>query len=468
MSSLLVAAYHRLPPAGRSALASARGVYLSRWRYGPDAERLVAEALARETWSADRWREWSEERLGRLLERAATRVPAYREHWAARRRNGDRAAWDRLEHWPVLTKDALRANPRAFLADDCDPRRMFHEQTSGTTGKPLELWSSRVTVRAWYALFEARWRHWHGVTRRDRWALLGGQLVTPVQAVRPPFWVWNAGLRQLYMSSYHLAPQFLPFYLDALRRYRIRYLLGYASSLHALARAALASGMTGLDLRVVLSSAEPLLPSQRETIEAAFGCPVRETYGMSETVAAAGECASGSLHRWPEAGWLEVRTETGPATEGAVGDFICTGLLNQDMPLIRYAVGDRGAEAAGACACGRTLPRLAAVEGRSDDVLLTPDGRAVGRLDPVFKARLQVREAQIVQEALDRIRVRVVPADGYSAADGRAIADAVRDRMGDVAVTIESVAAIPRGPNGKFRAVICALDAAERRQAGRP
>ena len=86
MSSLLVAAYHRLPPAGRSALASARGVYLSRWRYGPDAERLVAEALARETWGADRWREWSEERLGRLLERAATRVPAYREHWAARRR----------------------------------------------------------------------------------------------------------------------------------------------------------------------------------------------------------------------------------------------------------------------------------------------------------------------------------------------------------------------------------------------
>lgn len=465
---MLVAAYHRLPPRARSAVASARGIYLRHWRYGPETERLVAEALERERWPAGRWQEWSEARLALLLERAATRVPAYRDHWSARRRAGDRAPWDQLANWPVLTKEALRANPRAYLADDCDPRRMFHEHTSGTTGKPLDLWSSRATLRAWYALFDARWRRWHGVSRDDRWALFGGQLVTPAAADRPPFWVWNAGLRQLYMSSYHLAPRFLPHYLEALKRYRITYLLGYTSSLEALARAALETGAAVPGLRVALTSAEPLLPSQRATIEEAFGCPVRETYGMSEMVAAAGECEAGTLHRWPEAGWLEVAGTSGPAPAATTGDFICTGLLNPDMPLIRYAVGDRGAiRQAAPCPCGRLLPAIGALEGRSDDVLFTADGRPVGRLDPVFKARLRVREAQIVQHSLDRIEVRVVPADGYSPADARAIADAVRDRMGDLDVTVESVVRIPRGPNGKFRAVVCSLDEPSLRRIGR-
>ena len=442
-------------------------MYLRHWRYGPETDQLVADALEREGWSADQWRAWHEARLAFLLERAATRVPAYRDHWTARRRAGDRAPWDQLGNWPVLTKEALRTNPRAYLADDCDPRRMFHEQTSGTTGKPLDLWSSRGTLRAWYALFDARWRGWHGVSRDDRWALLGGQLVTPAAAERPPFWVWNAGLRQLYMSSYHLAPQFLPHYLDALKRYRITYLLGYASSLEALARGVLETGASVPGLRVALTSAESLLPSQRATIEEAFGCPVRETYGMSEMVAAAGECEAGTMHRWPEAGWLEVLGPSGPVPPATIGDFICTGLLNPDMPLIRYAVGDRGAiPDAVPCACGRLLPAISALEGRSDDVLFTADGRRVGRLDPVFKARLRVREAQIVQRSLDRIDVRVVPAEGYCAADARDIADAVRDRMGDIDVQVETVSLIPRGPNGKFRAVVCSLDEPSRRRIG--
>ena len=91
-------------------------------------------------------------------------------------------------------------------------------------------------MRAWYALFEARWRGWYGVSRRDRWAILGGQLVAPVSATRPPFWVWNAALSQLYMSSYHLAPELIPAYLDELARRRITYLWGYSSALHALAK----------------------------------------------------------------------------------------------------------------------------------------------------------------------------------------------------------------------------------------
>src|SRR5689334_6579950 len=153
-------------------MASARGWQLQSWRYGPETERLVAEAFERERWSLDRWRDWQEERLAFVLHRAATQIPYYREQWAARRRAGDHASWEVLENWPVLEKDPLRQQGRAFVADDCDVRQMFHDHTSGTSGKSLDLWYRRETVREWYALFEARWRRWYGVTMRDRWGIL--------------------------------------------------------------------------------------------------------------------------------------------------------------------------------------------------------------------------------------------------------------------------------------------------------
>ncbi len=450
--------YHRSPYLLRSIAASAHGYSLRRWRYGAQTQALIEQALAREGWSAAEWQRWQEERLAFILERAAARVPFYRQQWQQRRRQGDRAAAHYLENWPVLEKETLRQNPRLFLADDCDPRRMFADHTSGTSGTPLTVWLSRQAVQTWYAWFEARWRRWYGVSRFDRWGILGGQLVTPAWQDRPPFWVWNAGLNQLYLSSYHLAPANIPAYLEAIRRYRLVYLWGYTSSLYALAHEALRLGER-LPLRVAISNAEPVYPHQRQAIEAAFTCPLRETYGLSEAVVAASECQAGRLHLWPEAGLVEVFDGDQPAPPGAVGDLVCTGLFNADMPLIRYRVGDRGALAPPdeRCACGRTLPLLASLEGRCDDVLLTRDGRRIGRLDPVFKADMPIVEAQIIQETLDRVRIRYVPADGYTPQVGELMAERLRQRMGAVEVALEAVEQVPRQPNGKFRAVISLL-----------
>src|SRR5262245_7043238 len=332
MNSLMQRLYWISPASWRDLAAGVHGARLSKERYGPETDRLMAEVLEREHWSEERWEAWRQARLSALLERAATRVPFYREQWAARRRAGDRGDPGSLRSWPLLEKDALRRNPRAFLADDCRPERMVSLHTSGTSGKPLTLWRSRDTNRAWYALFEVRSRLWHGVDRACRWANLGGQLVTPIGARRPPFWVWNRGLNQLYMSSYHLAPDLLPFYLEALQRYRIEYLYGYSSSLHALALGVLGSGNASagrpLKLRVALTNAEPLFEGQRQAIEAAFGCPVRETYGMAEMAAGAGECAHGSLHEWPEAGVIELLEGSEEVPRGEAGEVVATCLLN--------------------------------------------------------------------------------------------------------------------------------------------
>jgi phenylacetate-CoA ligase len=443
-----------------------QGYRLSALRYGAKCDLLADEALEREAWSPARWKTWQDEWLGHILQRAAASVPYYREQWAERRRLGDAASPNDVEDWPILKKGPLRQNPMAFLADGSWRRKMYSDHTSGTTGTPIHLRRSRDSVRAWYALSEARWRRWYGLTRYDRWANIGGRLVTPIVQRRPPFWMWNAPMHQLYMSSYHLAGDLIPLYFDALEKYRVKYILGYTSSLHSLAVAAKEQNRR-LRMEMVLTDSEPLYVHQRELISEVFQCPVRETYGMAEAVVAASECAAGKLHLWPEAGVIEVLDwdSDRPVPAGTTGRIVATGLLNPDMPLIRYETGDSGAVDPydGQCECGRTLPRLLYVEGRNDDVLWTKDGRPIGRLAPVFRGWLHIKEAQIVQQSLSRVVVRLVPATGYSEADERNITRELKDRLGDVTVDFETLDVIPREPNGKFRAVVCLLSGQEKR-----
>src|SRR5438874_1038515 len=132
MSATVLSIYHHLPSAAQTMVASARGLYLRGWRYGPETERLVEEALSREAWTAAEWAVWQNEELVRLLSHARTRVPYYRQFWDERRKHGDRSSWEALENWPILEKNSVRQNPEAFLADGCQPGRMYCEHTSGS------------------------------------------------------------------------------------------------------------------------------------------------------------------------------------------------------------------------------------------------------------------------------------------------------------------------------------------------
>jgi phenylacetate-CoA ligase len=384
-------------------------------------------------------------------------VPYYRAYWSSQRRQGNVASWAILDNWPILEKQSVRANPLAFIADDCNPKQMYHEHTSGTTGTPLNLWWSKQTVREWFALIEARLRHWHDVSYHDRWAILGGQLVAEHSRAKPPFWVWNAGLKQLYLSAYHLSESSVAAYGEALTQHNVSYLLGYPSGMSYIARVALEKGVALPKLKFVMSNAEPLYSSQREVLSKAFSCPVYDSYGMAEIVAAGSECKAGSMHQWPEVGLTEIwqDDENVPVHGEAFGRIIATGLLNLDMPLIRYNVGDHGAlYNNAACNCGRTLPQWKGIEGRSDDEIVSSDGRHIGRLDPIFKSELPIIEAQIIQEAPNVLRIKIVPTDEFSATSEQLLLRLVKSRVGDMHVVVEKVATIPRTNNGKFRAVI--------------
>jgi phenylacetate-CoA ligase len=456
--------YEKMPPTIQSIMASAYGYKLLRGRYGSETGRLVDQAVERETYSVEQWKNYQDEKLSRILHRAANQVPYYKELWSKRRQRGDKTSWEYLENWPVLEKEVVRANPKSFIVENCNLRKMNYEQTSGSTGTPIDLWSSAKMEKFWYALDEARWKRWYGVSRKERWAIFGAKPVVPSKRRNPPYWVWNAASHQLYMSIRHIGAQTIPDYIDAIEKYHIRYIYGYSSSLTLLAQGLSRRGVNDLNISVIITNAEPLFDYQRKIIEGAFQCPVRETYGTAEKIAAGSQCNFGKMHIWPEVGILEVFNENVPLPPGKIGDFVCTTLINDSMIFIRYRIGDRGALSNGKdlCSCNRTLPVIESIVGRTNDVVYTPDGRHLwGIICSVFKS-LPIHEGQLIQEKIDLFRVRVVPASGYSEMTRQIITDRLLKPIGPVRVIVEETDFIPRTNNGKFKVVVCNIPVEER------
>ena len=133
---------------------------------------------------------------------------------------------------------------------------------------------------------------------------------------------------------------------------------------------------------------------------------------------------------------------------------LVTGLGSVATPFIRYRIGDVGTRLKGACECGRPGDVFLDIDGRIEDYISTPDGRLVGRLDHIFKEQYEIEEAQIVQEDIDSIAVLIVTSDRFSDKHRKNLERDVHARLGErIRVDIELVPAIPREPNGKFRAV---------------
>ncbi|HAF61783.1 MAG TPA: hypothetical protein DCK95_05610 [Anaerolineaceae bacterium] len=450
----LLSIYHHLPYPLRVITASLKGYQLRWWRYGSETEKLIQKALARDYWSQKSWSEWQNERLGYILDKAATEVPYYRDQWRERRKKGDTASWELLENWPILKKEEVRKDPKKFLCDSSKRKRMYLEHTSGSTGTPLSLWQSKKTLHNAYAIYEARVRWWHGVSLEDRWGILGGQMVVKPNATTPPFWVWNQAFNQLYLSSYHISKTNVEAYYDAIQRHQLKYILAYPSALASLAQMIKEKNLPSYKLELAISNAEPLFDYQKEIISQVFNCEVVNTYGVSELSVGGAECEFGNIHLWPEYGFVEIMdvNEDKVLPVGDMGRIVATGLINEDMPLIRYEVGDLGSLSSQQCECSRSLPILEEIEGRMDDVLVSIDGRRVGRMDPIFKAEIPIKEAQIIQEKNDLVRLRFVPEDDFDHDD--VLICLIQEKLGPMQVILEKVDRIPRGANGKFKAVI--------------
>ncbi len=444
--------YQRLPVWAQHGAVTAYGLYWHWARFGGGYQNALDGYLRRERLTADEWLSWQRERLKELLGASAQKVAFYQNNWSQSEKNAAMAG--RLEDLPLLEKDAVRNDPRAFLRPEV--RRPLVHHTSGSTGTPVaSLWTVEE-LRSSMAVREARSALWAKVSFRLPRATFSGRLIVPDPQSDGPFYRFNAIEKQAYFSAFHLRPDTARHYVAALGKHNIQWLTGYAVSYYLLAKFILDQRLEVPLLRAVVTTSEKVTDEMRQVMEAAYGCPVYEEYSAVENVLFASECEQRRLHVSPDIGVIEIlRPDGGACAPGETGEVVATGLMRWSQPLIRYRLGDLASWSEEPCPCGRAMPVIKEVVGRIEDVVVGPDGRQLVRFHGIFVNQPNVREGQIVQEALNRIRVKIVPANSFDEADVADIAHRVRQRLGpQTEVIVEQVHEIPRTKSGKFQAVI--------------
>lgn len=453
MASFSDRIYLQSPKPVQDVLVSVKGLQLElqrrRGRY-PEFFRLIRQ---RNSYSREEFERYQLQRLQRVLEAAGRTVPYYRRAFAQTGvANSPVTTLADLARFPLLEKDQVRKTPEAFVPDGLDPNQLLKLNTTGTTGSPTVIYSTHEARQENYAHFD-NFLLLAGLDPKGRRAVFGGRILQPGEDLSGPFWRRSVFQRTVFFSSYHMTEATLPRYFTALERFRPDLLEGYPSSLYRMAVYLLARG-TPLPVQGVVTSSETLLERQRQAIESAFQCRVYDQYGAAEMCVFVGQCREGRYHVRPDYGVLEIIRDGAPVTPGEEGDLVCTGFINPAMPLIRYRIGDIGRWSADRCTCGLHTPILAEIGGRRDDVIVTPDGREVGRLSPVLKG-FPVSEGQYVQDETGRLTVLLVPTAPLGPEVLAALEQELRKRVGpEIPVDFRTVEAIPRGPGGKFRAVI--------------
>jgi phenylacetate-CoA ligase len=448
--------YRALPLFAQNLVCTASGYARYRARFTHHFDRKIAEWESSVGWSLERLRELQRARLDLLVNRARAHVPYYRDlPEPSKDEDPFRAILETLASIPPLEKADYGDEPESFIARDISRRRLIRGQTSGTTGTSLPLWCVPETLVEEFATVWRMRRNFGVMSPIGPNLTFNGNITVPFNQVRPPFWRSSSYDCRTLFSVYHMTPENLKSYADAVHSLPAEYIEGYPSAIHLIARALLENGrpVPPGRIKAIFTSSESLLSFQRETIEKAFGAPVRDRYGASEKVVSMTECREGRLHVDMEYCIVEVETAT-EKDDFEAGPLLVTGLSNYATPLFRYRIGDVGTRSKQPCPCGREGDVFFHVDGRIEDYVLTPDGRLVGRLDHIFKEQFDVAEAQIIQTGEASIDVLIVPRSSYSNASSRALMREIRARLGtEMKIEIKIRDSIPREANGKFRAV---------------
>lgn len=459
MAHKLEKIYQKSPRFFQDLMMTAYGFKIYRERFGKEFESWMKFFKKSEKWSLSEREAFQNEKLRELIKYCYKYVPYYRKIMKTRNLvPSDIKGVGDLYKLPILRKKDILQHYHAMISTEYTPKQLKESPTSGTTGSPLVvLWDKNIEIFNNAAL----WRHrsWAGVSFGDSYASVLGRVVVSYAQKSPPFWRHNYKWHQLYLSTFHLKDKSLPYYFDALTKANVKYIEAYPSTIYILAQYLEQHNET-FPLKCIFTSSETLLPLQREVIEQRFQCKIYDYYGQSEGVMFSGECSRHTGHHlFFEYGITEIVDEDDtPLPANTHGKIIATSLHNFGMPLLRYENGDvTSINNRVTCECGRTLPRIADITTKAEDIVVLPDGRLISSsiLTHPFKPMKNIIKSQIIQTKLDTIMIKIVKRPSFSQRDANHLVSEMKKRLGDnMKVVLRFVADIPRSANGKYRWVI--------------
>jgi len=408
--------------------------------------------LRKNTWlSSSELEKMQRKKLRAIVKHAYESTAFYHQRFdAAKIKPDDIKSVEDMRKIPILTKLEVQKNFNSLIAKGIDIERCTKVETSGSTGIPLIIIAEK---KASYMLAANGLRHLvengHKLFR-DKYVHLSRRL--PDKRTRIGSFLTHLGIfRRVIMCTRDPIGDLV----NELINFRPDVIEGSPSFFLPLVRELEKIGDM-IHPRLVFSDGELLDDRSRKLIDSMFGTEMLDIYGCMEAGDIAWECSEhAGYHINTDLVMTEFVKDGEHAAAGERGEIILTPLWNYAMPLIRYKVNDIGTPSNECCPCGRELPLMKVLEGRSEDFIILPSGRIISPLVTLsyFENIEGVAEYRIVQERKDNFILQLVLKEGYNENLLVQLRNRFVEEFGkDVTINIEVLDAIAR--NGKLRRVI--------------
>jgi len=421
----------------------------------PEVANFLAALAQTERLPPERLVAYQRRLLNTLLRHARAETEFYASRLAPLFRADDTIDWERWQEIPIVTRHDVQANYEGLVARSLPnlAGESGADTSSGSTGTPIRHLTTGIQDMA-SACASERFFRWHGI-RPDKLtvrvvATRNTEAVLPHGRPKPG---WRIGHRDSVAIDLNIRTA-VPDQIAFVREKSAAYLMTYPTNFREIARVSDEAGMR-LSLAAILTVGEMVSDDVRQIIRAHFGKEPLDRYGASEVGHIAATCPECSAHHIAaELVLIEIVGDDGKALPpGQPGKVVATPFYSLAMPFIRYEVGDFASLSPDPCPCGRTLPVLSRILGRTRNVFRFADGSSVWPV--LYSAEMHAlvpnRQYQIVQHTPSEIEFRYVPADVGTAPDAAGLTAYMRAKLHPtISVRLTPMASIPRSPGGKY------------------
>jgi phenylacetate-CoA ligase len=426
---------------------------------GTPTRRYLKELEKSQWFSSTMIRELQEKKLRYLTKQAYDTVPHYHRIFRMNKINPDDIkSSDDLAKLPILSRNEVRKEFDALISTSYLRKKMVYGRTGGSTGEPIRFYTTRENRDCSMAARYLAWRR-AGYEIGDKFAYVFG---SPLDL--PAFQSFKRKLEgkiknQIYINACQMSEKALERFAHKIKKSRIKVLYGYAVSVANLAKFIQDKGIEGINPRSVIIDSMSLFENEVMLIERVFGCKVWWIYHNRENGTFASECSEhNGYHIFAQNFIFEFIRNGEPVAPGETGSIVVTDLTNYAMPFLRYDVGDTGVPSDEGCACGRGLPIMKKLLGRTSEILVSASGEFIfdpfyGLLQHIFETR-KIKQYQIIQETPTQIIVNIVPDKDYGTEDTKIIRKAIRTLMGNMEIEVKLVDSIATSNSGKRQVVL--------------
>jgi phenylacetate-CoA ligase len=358
-----------------------------------------------------------DKRLRSIIAYAAETVPYYQALFKEIDPHEIKTVQD-LDRLPLIDKDTVRKSPHSFVSTSRAGKKAVHFQTSGTTGKPLDIYHDVNSILANIAFGERERAVYKTLLSKSNYKeIYFGYATSTLRKVREVYSEWTFLPIGEQRKTISVVDPFESL-IQAVNRYEPTVITGYGSFIEMFFKTIYSKNIKMFLPKVVLYAAESMTTEGRNLIEEIFKIPLLSRYNAVEVFKLGYLCElRKGFHIHEDLCDLKIINAAGKtANVNEKGEVVISNLVNRATVLLNYRLGDVASFSDSKCSCGRTSRVLSELEGRVEDMIFLPDGKFIHprAIWNVFKGKKEVLQYQFIQHEPQRFELKLSTTDKNS------------------------------------------------------